>query len=212
VLTSELRERAGRIWDRILSHPFVVELYDGVLPMEKFRYYLIQDYNYLINFAKALALAGAKAPRPELMRIALELAYGTITGEMANYESLLREAGLSLEEAAEAEPNRVNISYMSYLLSVCSLEGFYQCMTAVLPCFWSYLEIAERHRDKLANNNSTVYKKWASTYLSAEYRRLVEMLRRVLDNSGLNSADLWPYFKEASLYELEFWNAAYAGH
>jgi thiaminase/transcriptional activator TenA len=103
--------------------------------MEKFRYYLLQDYNYLVNFAKALSMAAAKAPTVQLMKEALALAYGTVTGEMANYEALIKEVGLTLEDAERAEPNFVNVSYMSYLLSVCSLEGFYQCMAATLPCF-----------------------------------------------------------------------------
>jgi len=112
-----LRKMADPIWEAIFKHPFVVELYSGALPLEKFRYYLLQDYNYLVNFAKALSLATAKAPAVPLMREALALAYGTVTGEMANYEALLGEVGLTLEDAAGAEPNFVNVSYMSYLLS-----------------------------------------------------------------------------------------------
>jgi len=131
---------------------------------------------------------------------------------MANYESLLKEVGLTLEEAARAEPNFVNVSYMSYLLSVCSLEGFYQCMAAVLPCFWSYAEIAQRHRDALERNPVRLYRKWASVYLSEDYLSLVRRLREVLDSSGLPAEALWPYFRQASLYELKFWEAAYEGH
>ena len=210
--TEELRRRADQIWRGILAHPFVAELYSGSLPLEKFRYYLLQDYNYLVNFAKALSLAAARAPRVELMKAALELAYGTVTGEMANYEALLREVGLSLRDAEAAEPNRVNVSYMAYLKSVCALDGFYQCMAALLPCFWSYAEIAEAHKDKLAGNPVAVYRRWASVYLSPEYKSLVSRLRGVLDASGMSAEELWPYFREASLYELEFWQAAYEGH
>ncbi|MEM3834636.1 thiaminase II [Pyrobaculum sp.] len=210
--TEELRRRVDQIWQRIFAHPFVVELYAGSLPMEKFKYYLLQDYNYLVNFAKALSLAAARAPGVDLMKTALELAYGTVTGEMANYEALLREVGLTLKDAEAAEPNRVNVSYMAYLKSVCALEGFYHCMAALLSCFWSYMEIAEVHREKLAANPVAVYRKWASVYLSQEYRALVSKLRGVLDASGLSAEGLWPYFKEASMYELEFWQAAYEGH
>jgi len=207
-----LRKMAEPIWEQIFRHPFVVEVYGGVLPLEKFRYYLLQDYNYLVNFAKALSLAAAKAPTVSLMKEALGLAYGTVTGEMANYEALLKEVELTLEDAARAEPNFVNVSYMSYLQSVCSLEGFYQCMAAVLPCFWSYAEIAQRHKDALEKNPVQLYRRWASVYLSEEYLSLVRRLREVLDSSGLSAEVLWPYFKQASLYELKFWEAAYEGY
>jgi len=210
--SDKLRKMADPIWEAIFKHPFVVELYSGALPLEKFRYYLLQDYNYLVNFAKALSLATAKAPAVPLMREALALAYGTVTGEMANYEALLGEVGLTLEDAAGAEPNFVNVSYMSYLLSVCSLEGFYQCMAAALPCFWSYAETAQRHKDVLEKNPVQLYRRWASVYLSEDYLSLVRRLRGVLDSSGLPAEALWPYFKQASLYELKFWEAAYEGH
>lgn len=209
--TERLRRLADPIWRSIIGHPFVVGLYSGALPLGKFKYYLLQDYNYLVEFARALSLAAARAPGVELMKAALELAHGTVTGEMANYEALLREVGLSLEDAKAAEPNRVNVSYMAYLKSVCALEGFYQCMAALLPCFWSYAEIAEAHKDKLAGNPVAVYRKWASTYLGPEYKALVARLRGVVDSSGLSAEELWPYFREASRYELEFWQAAYEG-
>lgn len=212
MVSETLRRWADPTWEQILRHPFVVEVYRGDLPLEKFRYYLLQDYNYLVNFAKALSLAAAKAPTVQLMKEALALAYGTVTGEMANYEALLKEVGLTLKDAERAEPNFVNVSYMSYLLSVCSQEGFYQCMAATLPCFWSYAEIAERHRDALQRNPVSVYRKWASVYLSDDYLGLVRRLREVLDSSGLSAEALWPYFRQASVYELQFWQAAYEGH
>ncbi|ESQ22355.1 MAG: putative transcription activator [uncultured Acidilobus sp. MG] len=211
LLTDELRRMADPIWEEIHRHPFVVELYAGRLPLERFRYYLLQDYSYIVNLTRALALAAAKAPGPQLMKEALALAHGEVTEEMASYESLLRELGLGVEEAARAEPNSVNVGYSSFMLSTCSLEGFYQCMTALLPCFWSYAEIAERHRAELESNPVPIYRRWASEYLSEGYRSLVSRLREVVDSSGLRAAELWPYFRRASLYELEFWEAAYEG-
>jgi len=85
-------------------------------------------------------------------------------------------------------------------------------MAAALPCFWSYAEIAQRHKDALEKNPVQVYRRWASVYLSEDYLSLVRRLRGVLDSSGLPAEVLWPYFKQASLYELKFWEAAYEGH
>ncbi|MFN3804928.1 MAG: thiaminase II [Pyrobaculum sp.] len=206
-MAEELRRGVGELWGKILRHPFVVELYGGVLPLEKFRYYLLQDYFYLVNFARALSLAAARAPGVGEMKMALSLAYGTATGEMANYERFLQEVGLSVEQAVATEPNWVNRAYMAFLLSTCALEDFYACMAAVAPCFWTYLDIAEAHRDKLRQNRVELYVKWASTYLTSEYRALVEGVKRAL--AGAEPRRLLPYFKTAAEYELEFWEAAY---
>jgi len=93
MVSETLRRWADPTWEQILRHPFVVEVYRGDLPLEKFRYYLLQDYNYLVNFAKALSLAAAKAPTVQLMKEALALAYGTVTGRWLTTRPSLKRSG-----------------------------------------------------------------------------------------------------------------------
>jgi thiaminase (transcriptional activator TenA) len=45
------------------EHPFIVGLADGTLPETAFRHYLVQDYLFLIEFARAYALAVYKSPQ-----------------------------------------------------------------------------------------------------------------------------------------------------
>ena len=51
-LSERIYERAKALWPRYLTHPFVTEMADGTLPMEKFRYYMLQDYLYLKDYVK----------------------------------------------------------------------------------------------------------------------------------------------------------------
>ncbi|MCS7107377.1 MAG: thiaminase II [Acidilobaceae archaeon] len=208
-VTVQLRESIREVWEKDLEHPFVVELYDGRLPLEKFKYYLLQDYNYLVYMVKVLSVLASKAPSLELSRTALELAYGTVTGEMKNYESLLNSLGLTLEQAVRTRPNPTNVAYMNFLLSTALSEDFYAGLASVLPCFWSYREIAERHRERLKGNRVEIYKKWASVYLSEEYSALVSVLRRALDDSGQRAERLLPFFELGTKYEYLFWSASY---
>ncbi|NLG69157.1 MAG: thiaminase II, partial [Firmicutes bacterium] len=53
------------IFEAILAHPFIQGLTDGTLPEEAFRFYVIQDALYLRDYARALALAAAKAPQEQ---------------------------------------------------------------------------------------------------------------------------------------------------
>ena len=62
--SEQLKAEAEPIWSRIFRQPFLLEIKDGNLPLEKFRYYLAQDYLYLEGFARTVALALAKAPDP----------------------------------------------------------------------------------------------------------------------------------------------------
>ena len=47
-------------WREFTHHEFVRRMGDGSLPRETFKYYMIQDYLYLVHFARAHALAGYK--------------------------------------------------------------------------------------------------------------------------------------------------------
>ena len=42
--TQELRHKHYDLWHRMVTHPFVMEMGDGTLPVEKFRVYFLQDY------------------------------------------------------------------------------------------------------------------------------------------------------------------------
>ena len=59
------RPDVAPVWHRFISHPFVLGLGNGELPLESFKGYLIQDYLYLIHFARANALASYKAKNRE---------------------------------------------------------------------------------------------------------------------------------------------------
>jgi thiaminase/transcriptional activator TenA len=50
------------IFARILAHPFVAGLTDGSLPRDAFEHYVVQDALYLVDYARALAIVGAKGP------------------------------------------------------------------------------------------------------------------------------------------------------
>ncbi|MDT4912800.1 MAG: hypothetical protein QOC66_1928, partial [Pseudonocardiales bacterium] len=60
--TSRLWSAAEPIYAAILEHPFLTGLTDGSLPPAAFAYFLGQDAHYLRDYARALAVVGAKAP------------------------------------------------------------------------------------------------------------------------------------------------------
>ncbi|MCX8192699.1 MAG: thiaminase II [Nitrososphaeria archaeon] len=199
----------SRIWEKIITHPFVVELYTGTLPYSKFKYYILQDYNYLVNIVKVLSIVANRAPDVNRAKTALRLAYATIEGEMANYEKLLSEMNLSIKDAEKTTPNPTNIAYMNFLLSTGYSKDYWTTIATLLPCYWTYQEIAETHKDKLESNPSQLYKKWASVYLTEEYKEVVDIFKREVDSSHLSLQEIYPYFELASKYEYMFWSAAY---
>ncbi len=208
--TERLRRDAKPIWNKILEHPFVEELYTGSLPIEKFRFYVKQDYNYLIGSIRAFSLLASKSDY-RVAKIALELAYADATVEMDNYLKLLDKLNMSLDEVLNEDPAPTNVAYTNFLIATCSIGSSLECLVSLLPCFWSYQVIAEYHKDKLNKNPNNLYVEWAKVYLSEEYRKIVNKLRGVID-------DLWKgddynryrkIFINASRYEYLFWEMAY---
>lgn len=208
--TDSLRADVRHIWGKIFSHPFVTQLFDGTLPIRKFKYYIIQDYNYLISVMKCFSLIAAKAD-PSVSAVALEIAHTDATTELENYKKLLMRLNLSFEEVINTEPAPTNLAYMNYLLVTCSLGIPLEGLIALLPCFWSYLEIAEKLRGKLAGNKVELYREWCMTYLSSEYRKLVQDLRNLIDGmwDGRNYGRYLAIFTKSSKYEYMFWDMAY---
>jgi thiaminase/transcriptional activator TenA len=209
-LSEKLRDDSKYIWKKILSHPFVLELYRGTLPLDKFKFYVKQDYNYLIGSMRAFSLLASKSSY-EISRLALELAYADATVEMENYVRLLKRLGLSLEEVLKEEPAPTNVAYTNFLISTCALGNPLECLVALLPCFWSYQVIAEAHKDLLRENSVEVYVDWASVYLSDDYKDIVRKMREAVDRlwDGKEYDVLKRIFIVASRYEYMFWDMAY---
>jgi len=97
-----LRSAAGPLWTDFTGHPFVRGLGDGTLPTPAFQRYLMQDYLFLIQFARAYALAGYKAQGLADLRAAAD-GCAAILGELPLHVSFC--AGWGLDEAGmAAEP------------------------------------------------------------------------------------------------------------
>ena len=60
-ITERLLSSVQEIWAGYHTHPFVMGIGDGSLDQEKFRYYMIQDYLYLIDYTRVFAVGVAKA-------------------------------------------------------------------------------------------------------------------------------------------------------
>jgi len=208
-ISERLRMDADTIWKQILNHQFVLELYKGVLPVEKFRFYVLQDYNYLITSMKNFSVLSSKAGSVEAMKEMLEIAHLEATSEFENYEKLLRNLGYTIEDAIRSEPTQTNISYGSFLLATSSLKTFWEGLAATLPCFWTYAEIAEFHKDKLNECKNSLYFEWASVYFTESYQKLVNKMKGLLDNANIEYEKLKGPFIIASKYEYMYWSMAY---
>ena len=85
--SEQLRAAGDPIWSAQHEHPFVCGIGDGSLEPEKFRHYIRQDYLFLLEYARLLALGCARAPEAGAMRRFAQLTEGVLTRELELHRS-----------------------------------------------------------------------------------------------------------------------------
>jgi thiaminase (transcriptional activator TenA) len=207
--TKELWQSIEPIYAAILRHPFLRGLTDGALPRESFKFYAVQDALYLREFARALSLAGAKAPEDDWIIMFNEHAAGALKVERSLHESFFQEFGLTHEAVASTPLAPTNLAYTSYLLAIAYGRPFHEVLAAVLPCYWIYWEVGKEL--ERTGSADPLYKRWIGTYASEEFGSVVRDVLAAADKVAerLTSAEreaMRGHFVTTSRYEWMFWD------
>ena len=142
-LSDDLYQAAKPIWDAQLAHPFVRQLGDGTLEVERFTRWVRQDYRYLKEFARIFAWAVAKSDRLESMAWSATVLDLTLNTEMALHKSYCARFGITERELEETQASPTTLAYTRFLLSTAYHGSFAELSTSLLPCQWGYWEIGE---------------------------------------------------------------------
>jgi thiaminase/transcriptional activator TenA len=210
--TDELWASIAGIYDEILAHPFIRGLTDGSLDPDAFRFYIVQDALYLVEYARALSLAAARAPDADGILLFARNAAGAIEVERALHEEFFADFGLSGEDVEATPPAPTNLAYTSYLLAVVGGGSFAEGLGALLPCFWIYREVGRALIDR--GSPDPLYVRWIDTYGGEEYGAIVEdviaLTERVAAAAGERERRrLREHFVQTSRYEWMFWDMGY---
>ncbi len=211
--TSRLWAGIEPTWKEILRHPFLLGLRDGSLDRQAFRFYVIEDALYLHEFARAVALLGAKAPHPDITEALCGDAVETIRAEREQLGQFLEELGGSRDELFQRRPAPTNQAYTSYFLAQVWSRPFHEGLAAVLPCYWIYAEVG---KELLARSPSPdpLYRRWIESYGSEEYdavvRRVVDLTDEIVAPLGDEARRAMArHFAMSSRYEWMFWDMAW---
>lgn len=214
--TSELLINATKdIWEKYNEHPFIREIEKGTLDKEKFRYYIIQDYLYLEDYAKAFAIGIAKAKSYETTKLFSGYITLLTSGEMDIHRGYMGKFEVTQEELDKTPRALDNLSYTSYMLRVAYEESEAEILAAIMSCAVSYEYIAK----KIVKNNPSIidhefYGDWVKGYSSKEYTEeniiLLETLDKLTKDYGKDQIDhLIDIFVACSRYEYNFWEMSW---
>lgn len=204
----ELGEAVEPTYQEIISHPFNLELADGNLAEEKFRFYLSQDVIYIGEYSRTLAAIAAKAPdHNQLME------FIAFAKEGLDIERALHDEYMKLFQVEKAKDIALSTeAYSNFLLATAAWKSFPEAISALLPCFWLYNEVAMHIHQKARQENK--YQKWIDTYSGAEFdqttRRLKEITQELAQNNTQNTRNkMKDQFLRSARYEWFFWDSAY---
>lgn len=214
------RAAAEPDWSAYVGHPFVTGLADGSLPRAAFLHYLRQDYVFLIHFARAWALAAAKAGSLAEMRAATATAHALLHEEMPLHVETCAAAGIDAA-ALEATPEAAaNLAYTRFVLESGYSGDFLDLLAALAPCVLGYGEIGARLRS--GQEQAGAYGDWIETYGGEGYQSLCRDVGALID--GALAARLgtdWPSlpradalarrFATATRLEIGFWQMGLDG-
>ena len=85
------------------DHPFVRGIGEGTLDLKRFKFWIRQDYLFLIDYARLLAMAVVRAPDLPAMRRFAGLAQSTLSVEMELHRSYAAEFGITAQELETEE-------------------------------------------------------------------------------------------------------------
>ena len=207
-----LKAAAPAEWTAFTAHPFTTAMGNGTLSEAAFRHYLVQDYLFLIEFARAYALAVYKAPTLADMREGLTGIAAILDVEMDLHVKLCAGWGLSPSDLERAPPAPEMLAYTRYVLDAGMRGDLLALKVALSPCVIGYAEIAARLAAAPgATAQSNPYSVWIREYAGAAYQDIAGKARVHLDTLAVRYAtparevELITIFREATRLEAEFW-------
>lgn len=163
------REDVKDPWHTYTHHDFVAQLAKGTLPLDNFKHYLIQDYLFLMQFARANALASYKSRSlTDIGRSARQVLH--LQEEIKLHIDFCKDYGLTPKDLENQEEDQACTAYTRYVLDVGQSEDWLALQVALLPCLIGYGIIAQRlHDDVQTRREENKYWKWIETYVAEDY-------------------------------------------
>ena len=212
--SAELRQKAASTWDKEKAHPFVTGIGDGSLSLDRFRYYMRQDYVFLIEFCRAISLAVAKARTLDDMAWFARMLHETLNMEMALHVSFCADFDISEEELLATYPSPTTWAYTRHMINTAHQGTVGETAAVILPCSWGYAEIGQTLYARGTPKDQPLYTRWIETYNSQEFADIAHWLRDFVDKHAetAGASELRAMeraFSVSSQYEYMFWDAAW---
>ena len=187
---------------------------DGSLSLARFSCYMRQDFLFLIDYCRVLALASAKSPDLASMGHFAALLDETLNTEMELHRGFCADLGMTAAELEATVPGPATVAYTDHLLRTAYDGSIEELAAALLPCQWGYDEVGRLLEHRARPDPGSFHSRWIAGYCEPEYRKLTEWLKGFVDEIGAvapleKRQRMQAAFRASTRYEYLFWGAAW---
>lgn len=207
-------EKSSNLIDKIKDHPFNTELMNGELSYEKFKFYLQQDFLYLVDCTRALLIIAAKSDDIKILDKLTFVAGGTF-GVRDQYRESFTDCDLSDNHRKSKSCSAFTDFFMRAAYHNSVAEG----LAASYPCFCIYqiivkhmIAITEKQDKGVAKNNQ--YQKWIDIYSTDAMNNTIDAVAEIMNKlyKKANSDEkkkMLEFFRDGLELEIAFWDEIY---
>lgn len=209
-----VRKQTTPYWEGSFNHPFIVQLQEGTLPIESFRYYLIQDAYYLRHFSALYKRVAEITSNPILQMQMLDNANDLAKGELAIRANFFEELAITDTELQATGVAPTAYHYVSHMYRQLIENNDVVAAASLLPCSWLYFEIGQRFRQSNVASPVAIYQAWIETYGGEEAREAIERECTLLnhlyaESSQEDQESMISAFVISARMEFNFWEMAF---
>jgi thiaminase II len=204
----KLKKSCKKEWSEYTNHKFLIDLVNNELPNKNFKKYLLQDYIFLQQFLRILALSVYKSTSFEEINRSVNFIKG-IDHEIKLHINYCKKWKIPLKSLNNIKVEKANSSYTDHVLDIGKSGNNFDIFSCLSPCIIGYGEIAY-NLTKNKNWKKSKYSSWIKMYASREYQQVAKDNINYLDhllkkNQNINKTKLIKNFKKSTILERNFW-------
>jgi len=187
--------------DKILTHGFIKELYEGTLPKKKFDYYIKNDLHYSKEFKNTIDIVRGKFIK-DSQEEKIFAKYIQETLDLVKFLESCENKNLN------CEINPICINYEKHENDNAKI-GVAEGIAAILPCFWIYVLIAKNIMRNLKNEKNPYYSYIKAQYFNDEtYQEIIDICNNLAKNEE-NQKKMEKILEKSIDYEYQFFDMCY---
>lgn len=203
------QDRLTPLWERMLSHPFLVQTRDGTIPHDTFATWMRQDYLFVEAAIPFLAALIPKGPASHWEP--MTQAIGALIRELRLFEERAEAVGVEIKGT---QPAFTTHAYIQFLLATAQNASYEEAYTVLYAAEKAYHDSWKMVREGLdpASPWWPFVENWAGPEFGAYVVYLQLELDKLAKEAGPERLDrMVEAFETTVRYEVAFWEMAMTG-